>query len=429
MASVDDSDIEWLDVGPDREPSRLRAALAPSSVNGPGGGWFGGGSGGWRRWRWWYALLALALIGLLVAGVGSRHSSAERAASSPSPSSPSPSVPNSAASSSPAAASSSATGAPVAVAPAVVSIGHPVLGITAGWELFASGQGVVVRIQPALGLVTTTAVPGLASNGPVSFILGPDRAIIRPQDSVAGYQVSDGQPAVQLPAALDRGGVVLPGPDSRHVWVEVNNGPNLSTTVMALVGIDGTDANVSIPIPSDAGLPITDRAGYLYFYGTGGIYDARPSGVARITTGELLAGSATRWLTIECDDQHRCGTVVIDRSTNARYSLPIPVTGSVRAGAIAPDGTTAALLEADSSDSGIVHLVDLRTGIERSTSVALYANQGGGDQTFAWSPDSAWLFVTSKGKLVAINSASGQPVDLGLNLPTINQVAVRPAVG
>ncbi len=64
---------------------------------------------------------------------------------------------------------------PAPVSPRTTDLGRPVLGITAGWELFGRGPDSMVRIELAKGRLTRTAVPGLGSSGPVSFLVGPDR--------------------------------------------------------------------------------------------------------------------------------------------------------------------------------------------------------------------------------------------------------------
>ncbi|MEU7779125.1 hypothetical protein [Micromonospora parva] len=53
----------------------------------------------------------------------------------------------------------------------------------------------MARIDFAHGRITTTAVPALRSGGPVSFLVGPDRVVIRPLEAVPGYVVPDGKPA------------------------------------------------------------------------------------------------------------------------------------------------------------------------------------------------------------------------------------------
>lgn len=135
-----------------------------------------------RRWRR-RPLLVMAgvlLTAIVVAGV-------QRARTTPSESLPSTGRPT--ATRSPAPVESPA-GAPTA--PVVRYVGHPLLGVTAGWELFGRGPDAVVRLQLAIGRITRTSVPSLASTGPVSVVVGSDRVIIRPLDVVPGYVVVDG---------------------------------------------------------------------------------------------------------------------------------------------------------------------------------------------------------------------------------------------
>ena len=75
---------------------------------------------------------------------------------------------------------------------AVLTLGHSLLGVTGRWELFARGAEEVVRIEPAGGRITRTAVPALLSGAPVSFVVTPDRAVVRSIDQVPGDGVLAG---------------------------------------------------------------------------------------------------------------------------------------------------------------------------------------------------------------------------------------------
>jgi hypothetical protein len=62
----------------------------------------------------------------------------------------------------------------------ITTVGHPLLGVTAGWELFARGPDDVLRIEPALGRIDETYVPSLETASPdVAFVVGPHSAVIR----------------------------------------------------------------------------------------------------------------------------------------------------------------------------------------------------------------------------------------------------------
>lgn len=101
----------------------------------------------------------------------------------------------------PSSAPATTAPAPAPAAPSsppdvtVTTVGQPLLGVTAGWELFGWGPEGVVRIQLARGRVTRTALPPIASSGPTSFLVGRDWAMVRPLDGVPGYLVRDGRPA------------------------------------------------------------------------------------------------------------------------------------------------------------------------------------------------------------------------------------------
>jgi len=311
------------------------------------------------------------------------------------------------------------------VTPVVVSeMGHRLLGVTAGWELFGRGPGEVVRLQLALGRITRTTVPSLQSTGPVSFVVGPDEVMIRPWDLVPGYLVPDGQPPRGLPAVLSGGGLAVPGPDPGHVWVQTEGGDRMA---MALVGWDGSKTGVTVPIPASAWVT-SDGGGYLLVTGTGGVYEARPDGLRRVTTGAVLAVGPTRWLTVECDDQYHCVNVVIDRANRARRVLARSV-GDANAppGVISPDGSIAAVLRVDSTGQPTLDLLDLASGTHHSLAVSIeqrWFDTGG----VTWSPDSRWLFVAAaNGKLLVVDAPTRRIRDLGVALPEISQVALRSA--
>jgi len=374
----------------------------------------GGSRGsGWpnRSWWWWLPLLLAAGV---VAAVVTRAGSGRSPSASPTPPHP-PTAARSSASVEPAA------GGLTSPAPLVTEVGHPLLGVAGGWELFGRAAAEVVRIEFARGRITRTAVPALASTGPVSFVVGRGWAMVRPLDFVPGYIVPDGQPARALTGALSRGGPALPGPGQASVWV-----PGGSDTAMVLVGADGraTGASITIP-PGTIGNVQPDGVGYLLLSDVGGVYDARPGGLRRVTTGPLLAVGPSRWLTLDCDDQHQCATVVIDRGTGTRHVLDTTVDQpSGWPGLISPDGGTAAVYEADPAGVTTVHLLDLASGADRRVDVPI--DRSFNDAPMAWSPDSRWLFVAgAAGRLFPVDAATAQVRDLGRPLPPINQLAIR----
>jgi hypothetical protein len=303
----------------------------------------------------------------------------------------------------------------------VEELGHPFLGVSARWELFGRGQGVVVRIELAEGRITRSTIPGLASGGPVAFIVTRQSVLVRPLDYVAGYEVPDGEPAKDAPTAFS-GGYAFPGPDLEHIWIQ-NPRADQPTKSMSLVDVAGNPTGKTIDVPQGTWVT-SDGDGYLLVSDTGGVYEARPEGLRRVTTGAVLAVGPTRLLVWECDDQHRCVSVVIDRATGSRRVLQ-GWEGDPQGmrGVISPDGSVAALLLADRSFG----LLDLNTGEARRLPVD--PTWDGNDGVMVWSPDSRWLFVAGD-TLTVIDARTGSAVNagaLGVSLPPLRQLAIRPA--
>jgi hypothetical protein len=304
----------------------------------------------------------------------------------------------------------------------VTEVGHRLLDVPADWELFGHGSGVVVRIQLALGRITRTAIPPVSAA--VSFVVGSDRAILVQLDSPTDYLVPDGQLVRTLTGSLSTGLPVLPGPDPRHVWVQSGTSSSFHAV---LFGLDGGTTGLSVPIPAGSGDVSSDLAGYLLFSKAGGVYDARATGPQLITTGALIGIGPTRWLTVECDRQHRCATIVIDRTNGARHIIDGASDTTGPRGLIAPDGATAALLTRTAGDT-LLSLRDLHTGADRTVTVALAAGVGADNATLIWSPDSHWLFtLDNNGYIIVIDAATAQTRGLSVALPPMSQLGLRTA--
>jgi hypothetical protein len=356
------------------------------------------------RWSRWALLLVAATVAAIGLAQTSQTDPPRRAPAGSAPATLPPSRPT-------------PTGPPM-----VTVLNHPVLPTTAGWELFARGTQEVVRVEVARGRITRTLVPGLLSGAPVSFVVGWDRALVQSIDHVPAYEVPDGKPARMLPMPVDQGGPVFPGPDPSLLWMQ---GADQPRPVMVLRGPDG-HARASIAVPeADSALEVgPDGAGSLVFHATGGVYGATPAGLRRITTGALLAVGPTRWLTLECDDHHRCRPYVVDRPTGARRPVPAALTDVVPRGVIAPDGRTAVLFRLR---PGVTpYLLDLGTGATRP--VDLDVDPEAADASVVWSPDSRWLFAAdADGAIRIVDPATGRVTPLGVSVTAPAQLAIRPA--
>jgi hypothetical protein len=363
-----------------------------------------------------------ALITVLVVVVAALAIRAEQ-----SPHSRQPSLPSASTSAMPTSPAPVISRGPARAAPPLeLPLGDRLLGIKAGWELFGRGPHEVVRIQFAKRVVTRTSVPPLLSTGPVSFVVGPQGAIVRPLDMVPGYLVPDGHFARALPGALRRGGLALPGPKLGQVWVQTGD---LRRPTMSLIDSRGQPTGVTVHLPSSQQLVSSDGRGYLLVTRASGVYDARPDGLRRVTTGQLLAVGPTRWLTIRCVRHRQCVEVVIDRARGTRHVLGQPVDRDLRepVGLISPDGAVAALPRTHSSGRVTLRLLDLASGMDREYAISLSA-QGMFGSEVAWSPDSRWLFVvTASGRLLAVDAHTGIAHQLGVALPQLSQLVVRSA--
>jgi hypothetical protein len=325
----------------------------------------------------------------------------------------------------------------------VTTAGHPLLGVTASWELFARGPDDLLRIELAQGRIIQTYVPALETASPdVAFIIGPHEAVIRPSDLVPGYLVPDGGPARPLSGLLADGGPLVPGPGgSQAAWA--TTGPPTSPA-LSLVTLAGRRSGPTIRFqPGGPQLPYTavsdGRGDVLLTDGHFDVYDTGP-GWDRPVPGAVVAVGPATWLVDVCDVQYlHCRYEVVDVTTGSLRALPGPANAGALyyfswppTGVISPDGSTAAVAENGPGRRLTVHVIDLRTGVTRDLDVPVGVpgdDLEAGDtdqQSMVWSPDGRWLFVAaSGGKLVVVNARTGRAQSLGVRLPAVDQVAIR----
>jgi hypothetical protein len=324
---------------------------------------------------------------------------------------------------------------PPAAAVTVTKVGPHLLGIHAGWELFARGSDKMVAIQPAAGRITTTRVPRLGSDSPeVAFIVGAHDAIIRSFDEVPGYVIPDGKPVRRLtgPLAARVPGPLLPGPQPGQLWATpATAGDN----ALLLLGQDGKPTGISARLPPRGALPATaipdGRGDALILAGNNVTYDVGPTSYRQVQA-TILAVGPSRWLGFTCHET-KCRNVVIDPVTGAQHPIPphpaplVPAFSWPSLGVTAPNGSVAAVLVYNTPQV-LLYLLNLSTGAAKLVRVTMPLTPG--YQAMAWSPDSRWLFVAAAyGKLVAVDARTGMATGLGVRLPPVTQVAVRPAPG
>lgn len=314
------------------------------------------------------------------------------------------------------------------MAPSVAESEHGrLLGIDTG-DLFVLGTEGMARVDFAHDRITHTPLVPLHTTGPVSFLVGRDRALLRPRDSVPGYVVRDGRPATDVPWTLNRGGHVFPGPEPGQLWVESDSAD--PARAFALLTMDGRATGVMLPAPGLPPWPLaSDGRGHILFGGTGGVYLSRPGGLERVTTGAVLAVGPTRFLTSECDERARCATVVTDRTTGfARVWRPrVPRLETVpQVGTVSPDGAFAAVVPPSTvaEPQPTLHLLNLVSGEDHRLDISV--DPSSGPQQMVWSPDGAWLFVATEGTLVAVELRTRHVEQLDVGLIGVSRVAIRP---
>jgi hypothetical protein len=320
------------------------------------------------------------------------------------------------------------TGRPVRPPVSVTEFGRRLVGVTQGWELFGLAADSVVAIQLGQDRVIQTALPPALGSGPVSFIVGPRSAIVRPLDNVPGYLVPDSQPAQPLTGILARGGQLLPGPRPGQEW-DTAGGSNS----LVLIGADGRPTSTRITLPN-RNWPLESamsdgRGDVLVASDSSGMqYDAGPHWLRPITP-LLTAVGPTRWLGMTCP-RGICHNVVVDPVTGSQRNLPGPSVPlrtwpwPAFPGSVAPDGLTAAVVASSGTSQVSLEQISLVSGAVRP--IAVPVNQNASSLTMAWSPDSQWLFVlAASGKLLAVNSRTGKVQSLAIPLPRLTQLTIR----
>lgn len=307
-------------------------------------------------------------------------------------------------------------------------VGKPILGITADWELFAAGPQSLVRIQPAKGLLTVTRSVGAAGAIPGQLRIGVDTGqVLVTGDGMAGvgYLVPDGRPATPLPVELASVQQLWPGPGSGQWWA--NGGQPDPPWTARVVRLDSgaTGRTVRVPADSPAGVWTGDGDRGLLYTVDNQIYRVDSDGPMLLHHGTLLAVGRNKLLIDDCDEQLRCGMGVLD-GTDGHWQ-PVPaISGLTTYGvtAMSGDGRFAVADLLGEPEPDHVLLIDLTTGDTRKIAIAIGYSAA---TMVAFAPDDSWLFLAdSAGKLHAVDVKTGREHPLGIDLPKVSAIAIRP---
>ena len=383
-----------------------------------------------QRWPRWWPVLPLALVGLLVVIVVAQKPSAPLSVV-PEPTSRT-SVPSSTTASPTTASATTSTPASSGDEPPRRSVGRPILGITAGWDLFVAGEHAVMRIHPATGSIVTTAQPKAAPPLAGATWIGVDRtSVVVGAEGLAGvgYLVADDRPAVPLPIGLATVQQLWPGPApglwwaTGQDWRPTGDPPWVARVVQPDLG--PTERTARLPSEEMDGVWTGDGAGGLLYLTANRIYQLSSGAPLLLHSGTVVAVGAGKLLIDDCDERLRCGMGVFD--VRSWSWTPVPAVADLSDRWIAALSGDGRLAVAVSSRVDLVDrplLIDLRTG--HTMRLAKPINLSG-PNAIVFSPDDSWLFAIDSGwKLVAFDTATGTDHPLELGLPPVSAVAVRP---
>ena len=301
--------------------------------------------------------------------------------------------------------------------------------------VFVQSAAAIYRIDLATGAVVRTLTPELTQIS--SLVARPGWVVSKTVDDDTGVVVRDGQPAQPLPPGLRSNGRIYSAGRDR-LWLvpeDATDGYRTATKV----DIDGNRVGrATIRLHDELGLPSSDQNGELVVTNTGGAYQAGPSGLRRLATGQLLAIGTHHVLTWDCDDQARCDAYRTVRATGRR--TPLAVTrravsdvyqgdqdhASSYQGVLSPDGTHAALVGPPQiGDDGRLVVLDLRTGQDdplpgSTTGVNPNAQ-------VAWTANSRWLLALTDNQLRAYDTTTRTVRTLSVGEPLQHLVSANAA--
>lgn len=286
-------------------------------------------------------------------------------------------------------------------------------------DLFALSASAVYRVETATGRVTQTPLELGANAEQSSFLAVPGAVIIRPNDSVPGAIIRDDEPASPLRGLLRHAAFVLPGPGG-HLWAGSYDRENR----MMLSDLRGRPVGPVSPSPT--GWAVSDQAGNLLVSDVGGAYESRPSGLRRVTTGQVSAIGSHHYVVVECNEVHTCTSSVLNRATGERRRLGSADTDNTATGIVSPDGHYAVLSRSSVDGDSTLLLQDLRTGSTRSLNTTAPPAFIGPDGVTVWSPDSRHLLLIADGKLAVLDPATAKVTKLDLGLERVISIALRP---
>ncbi|MET0694116.1 MAG: hypothetical protein ABWY56_09295 [Propionibacteriaceae bacterium] len=288
--------------------------------------------------------------------------------------------------------------------------------------LFARSADTVYRVELKTGRVVATPGVGVASSGSAAFIAGRSQVIIRPWDTVPGVVVPDDGLPRELTGLLREGVQALPGPPGQ-VWVSRDISSDRAAR-MTLVNLSNGRVTSSV---SGGGTFESDGRGGLLLSDVGGVWEASPQRLRRVTTGVVAAVGAHHYLLVNCDSSYQCTSSLFDRDTRKQRTLGPIDTSAVPQGSISPDGKHVALIKTNPQGNAFVDVIRLASGKSVTTEPVSEDSLYAVTNMLVWTPDSHYLFAMRRGELILIDPRTGRTLAPKLPMHDLLQLTWRPA--
>lgn len=177
-----------------------------------------------------------------------------------------------------------------------------------------------------------------------------------------------------------------------------------------------------------------DGAGAFIVTVGGDWFAVSADGSSRLTTGALLAASATAALVEECDEQLMCTVSVVDRQTGARRTLAMPPPSVSGAGAwipegasISPDGRFATMTVQNPAQAYRWQLI----AIDLTTEAVHVLADDSYVPAVRWTADSRFAFFAHFTEIAAFDTSTGEVVPVLTDQGSANPYAfdMHPSTG
>jgi len=281
-------------------------------------------------------------------------------------------------------------------------------------DVFLQTATAIYRVELGTGKVIRTSTPDLEQFS--SFVAGRGWVVFKTIDNDPGVVVRSGQPAAPLPPGLQPNGRLYLTSQGT-LWL-LPEDPTDGARTAVQVDIAGRRVgHQTIRLDDELGLPRSDLAGYLITTNTGGVYQATPSGVRRLGSGQLLAAGPHQLLSWDCDGRARCNAYLQQRTNGRRTvlrQLHQPLVklyeggalddASNYDGALSPDGKNAALgLPGSQTNQPLpLAVINLTTG--RTTVFPGSITESNGNAQYAWTANSRYLLAITDHQLRAYDT-------------------------